>query len=258
MWDVFISYAKEDGRLAAEIAEGLERAGHGTWYFERDSVPGRSHLEQSTEGIARSQACVLLASPASAASREVDTEVLTAYGESKHIVPILHGVAYQELLQLKPVWKTCFRAAAAIEVPPEGVSAIIRRVILGLMSLGCWPGALRATDYAPFAADSVLIDPITAIARIEGEIDVANVGRLSEYLLRLLGDNVARLVLDVSGVDYFDSSGLGLLVGLQKRLKERGGGVALVGLVPRVRRLFDVNSRPMCTTGRRLMGTTFS
>ena len=45
--DVFISHAGTDKGIAVRIAEYLENAGWTTWYYERDSVAGPRHLEQT-------------------------------------------------------------------------------------------------------------------------------------------------------------------------------------------------------------------
>ena len=47
----------------------------------------------------------------------------------------------------------------------------------------------------------------------------------------------ARLVLDLGGVRFLGSAGLGELVKIGKRLRERGGGIALARPKPRIRRL---------------------
>jgi hypothetical protein len=61
--EVFISYAEEDGAVASDIADGLERAGYSTWYFERDGgIPGVSYLEETCIEIEESKAFLLLMS----------------------------------------------------------------------------------------------------------------------------------------------------------------------------------------------------
>jgi len=54
---------------------------------------------------------------------------------------------------------------------------------------------------------------------------------------RLLGVDGTRLVLDLAQTNFVGSAGLGLFVKLGKRLRERGGGVALARARPAVQRL---------------------
>ncbi|MBI3660543.1 toll/interleukin-1 receptor domain-containing protein, partial [Candidatus Acetothermia bacterium] len=52
--DIFISHAQKDTSIAVQIANGLEESGYTTWYYERDSFPGPSYLEQVEQAIAQS------------------------------------------------------------------------------------------------------------------------------------------------------------------------------------------------------------
>jgi anti-sigma B factor antagonist len=66
------------------------------------------------------------------------------------------------------------------------------------------------------------------------------------------------LVVDLSKVDFIDSSGLGLLISFLKHMKSRGGKVVLeypkLGVqklleMTRIDELFEVKKRPEPTTG---------
>ncbi len=74
-----MSYVEEDSSLVQELTEGLEASGYKTWYYERDSVPGLSYLEQMGEAIDSAKAMVLVISPQSVTSRQVTTEVVRAH-----------------------------------------------------------------------------------------------------------------------------------------------------------------------------------
>jgi len=79
-----------------------------------------------------------------------------------------------------------------------------------------------------------------AVLSLSGEVDVANVARVREAALKLLERQIKRLIVDLSNVEYMDSSGLGALVALLKRVRESGGQMPLAGAKPRVRRLFEI------------------
>jgi anti-sigma B factor antagonist len=80
----------------------------------------------------------------------------------------------------------------------------------------------------------------TALLSLAGELDVSNVAEAREAARKLLDDGSSRLVVDLAQVTYTDSSGLGMLVGLLKRLRESGGAMAIAAPVPRVRRVFEI------------------
>lgn len=57
---------------------------------------------------------------------------------------------------------------------------------------------------------------------------------------RLIGEGRPDLLLNLSGVRYVDSSGLGEMVAAQAAARRAGGRVALLGLSPNVREVFEV------------------
>jgi anti-sigma B factor antagonist len=67
-----------------------------------------------------------------------------------------------------------------------------------------------------------------ATIRVHGEIDVATAPALQGELEAVLGDDVRRLVLDLSGVRFCDVSGLNLLLRIQSRLASHGGHLTVV------------------------------
>ena len=80
----------------------------------------------------------------------------------------------------------------------------------------------------------------TSLLSLTGEVDVANAPDVKQAAVALSATGNTRFVVDLSGVTYMDSSGLGTLVGILKRLKESGGKMAIAGASPQVRRLFDI------------------
>jgi anti-sigma B factor antagonist len=82
----------------------------------------------------------------------------------------------------------------------------------------------------------------TWILAVAGEIDVATSPELRRELHQLADREPARLVLDLHAVTFIDPSGLGVLVGALKRLREedRGDILILEGLQEPVRKVFDI------------------
>ncbi len=73
------------------------------------------------------------------------------------------------------------------------------------------------------------IDPITAVFRLTGRMTLGMRLREIESKITDAADSgVERLILDLSGIDYLDSAGLGVLMILYGNMKIRGGQLRLV------------------------------
>ncbi|WP_433364844.1 STAS domain-containing protein [Streptosporangium sp. CA-115845] len=64
--------------------------------------------------------------------------------------------------------------------------------------------------------------PAATVIHLYGEIDVFTSAALRERLLRALRRGANPLILDLSGVSFFDTSGLAVLVGIQRRARSLG------------------------------------
>lgn len=73
------------------------------------------------------------------------------------------------------------------------------------------------------------------VCRPVGELDAFTVGQFRESLAEL--GSGSRLLIDLSGVPFLDSAGLGALIGGVRRAREAGGDVAVYGPRPAVARL---------------------
>jgi anti-sigma B factor antagonist len=96
------------------------------------------------------------------------------------------------------------------------------------------------------------------LLEVFGELDLATAPRLCARLDAARGARVRRLVVDLTGVDFIDSTGLRALMGASTELRHAGGKLA-VALLPEggVARLFDVtgireNLRTFDTQGEAL------
>ncbi len=75
---------------------------------------------------------------------------------------------------------------------------------------------------------------------VAGELDVVGGPELRQAVMAEARDGHARLVLDLTGVDFIDSFGLGVVIGALKRTRLLDGDLRLVVPEPRVRRVFEV------------------
>jgi anti-sigma B factor antagonist len=75
---------------------------------------------------------------------------------------------------------------------------------------------------------------------VAGDIDLTTAPKLREQLLRLLSDGQTQLVVDLAGVGFCDSTGLGVLIGAARRARNVGGDVQLSGLSSGLVRIFEL------------------
>ncbi len=80
----------------------------------------------------------------------------------------------------------------------------------------------------------------TCILDIEGEVDVYTSPQLKQDIVALAEGGVKRLIVNLSQVEYLDSTGLGVLIGGLKRLREHEGSLVLVGPGMRILRIFEI------------------
>jgi anti-sigma B factor antagonist len=73
-------------------------------------------------------------------------------------------------------------------------------------------------------------EPGAARIAIEGELDTVTVGDLRSQIDKLVGNEPKRVEVDLSSLRMLDSSGVGALVSLYKRVRAYGGQVVMVGL----------------------------
>ena len=66
------------------------------------------------------------------------------------------------------------------------------------------------------------------ILTVTGEIDMATAPRFRQRLLAVTAAGAQNVVIDLSGVDFIDSTGLGVLMGAAKRVRSLGGDIRLV------------------------------
>lgn len=66
------------------------------------------------------------------------------------------------------------------------------------------------------------------VARVYGDIDVATAPRVREQLVALITRGRADLVVDLDGVGFLDSTGLGVIISVLKRTRSHGGDLRLV------------------------------
>ncbi|MEK9502127.1 STAS domain-containing protein [Gaopeijia maritima] len=78
------------------------------------------------------------------------------------------------------------------------------------------------------------------VVDVEGQLIVGNRQELKTRVLEELDGGERKFVVDFSQTGYIDSSGLGVLVSLSKKIREQGGELRLSSLNEDLRTLFEL------------------
>jgi len=78
------------------------------------------------------------------------------------------------------------------------------------------------------------------VVDVEGQLIVGNRQELKQKVLEELEDGARKFVVDFENTGYIDSSGLGVLVSLSKKIREQGGQLRLASLNEDLRTLFEL------------------
>ena len=81
-----------------------------------------------------------------------------------------------------------------------------------------------------------------AVARASGDLDLTTAPRLREQVVQVVTGGQPRVVLDLDGVDFVDSTGLGVVVGLLKRTRSQGGDLRLVSTRSALRKVLELTA----------------
>ncbi|GAB2574044.1 anti-sigma F factor antagonist [Gracilibacillus alcaliphilus] len=80
------------------------------------------------------------------------------------------------------------------------------------------------------------------IVRLSGELDHHSAAQLKlEWQQRMTSDNIKHVVLNLSELHFMDSSGLGVVLGRYKEIKQLGGEMIVCSINSAVKRLFNMS-----------------
>ena len=103
-------------------------------------------------------------------------------------------------------------------------------------------GSLRAAD-APNVGRLTLHsarDGVLHIIRLEGELDLATAGELERELLRVESTDALSIVLDLSMLEFIDSTGVRILIQADARSRANSNRLALLRGPRAVQRVFEL------------------
>ncbi len=78
------------------------------------------------------------------------------------------------------------------------------------------------------------------VVEVEGQLIVGNRQELKAVVQEATDHGERKLLIDFSKTGYIDSSGLGALVSISKKVREQGGELRLSGLNEDLRSLFEL------------------
>lgn len=91
-----------------------------------------------------------------------------------------------------------------------------------------------------FKMDMRTLDQGVPMIELEGEVDVYTAPQLKQQVIGVLESGAKELIVDLTKVDYLDSTALGVLIGGLKRMREVDGNMMLICPSPRIRRVFEI------------------
>jgi anti-sigma B factor antagonist len=80
------------------------------------------------------------------------------------------------------------------------------------------------------------------VVEASGEIDLRTQPEFQSAIMSVCQERPAKLIVDLGGVSYMDSSGVGTLVKVSHAVKGYGGELLLVNPTERVRSIFEITT----------------
>lgn len=78
------------------------------------------------------------------------------------------------------------------------------------------------------------------ILAVHGDVDVYTSPKVKETINNLIEQEFYKIVVNLENVRYVDSTGLGVLIGALKRLREHNGNIVLVCTNPQIKKIFTI------------------
>ena len=78
------------------------------------------------------------------------------------------------------------------------------------------------------------------LVALKGELDLACANNLKEELYKAVEEKFADVVIDMTDLEYIDSTGIGVLVGLMKKLRTDGKDIKISNAKDNVKRIFKI------------------
>jgi anti-sigma B factor antagonist len=90
------------------------------------------------------------------------------------------------------------------------------------------------------AADVKVGDLTVKRINIEGYLDSSTFPKLQEYLSEMLAAGHHFYLMDLRGLDYISSAGLGVLMGMLRDVRDHNGDLKIVNMSEKIERVFNL------------------
>ena len=87
---------------------------------------------------------------------------------------------------------------------------------------------------------SVRREPDLAVIEVAGELDLGSVEQLREVALDIFATGQMNLALDLAGVTFVDSTGIGAIVDISNHASERNGSFTILNPSPQAMRVLQI------------------
>jgi len=77
------------------------------------------------------------------------------------------------------------------------------------------------------------------IIDIEGEVDTYTSSKIKQDILKIV-DQSAKIIISMEKVKFIDSTGLGILIGILKKVKEKEGEMIIVSPNSYINQIFEI------------------
>lgn len=91
-----------------------------------------------------------------------------------------------------------------------------------------------------FSVTDKAVDEERCVVAVTGEVDLFTAPQLKTAISDAMEGGRVRIVVDLSETTFLDSTGIGVLIGMFKRLRSRDGRLALVNTHPHIAKTFDL------------------
>lgn len=78
------------------------------------------------------------------------------------------------------------------------------------------------------------------IIRPIGEVDIYSSPQFKKILNDIVDEKMADIIINGEDLDYIDSTGLGVLIGILKKVKQNEKNVIIEKIKPNIMKLFDI------------------
>lgn len=79
-----------------------------------------------------------------------------------------------------------------------------------------------------------------SVVRVDGVVDTITASELENVIEGLLGQSRFKILVDLGGVEYISSAGWGIFVSKIQEIRDHGGDIKLVNMIPNVFEIYEL------------------